>query len=190
MLKRRGAIQTYDSRALKRLKRVENQVRRNKPETKYKQFALTQSTFADGTIELVELTNFAQGDDVSEREGNHVTIRRVEVRGYLGFGFLHGYIVQGHTTTLPTYATFQNVDGGSIVPIENNTRFTEWLYFNSQKLYDKASIVQTFKYGLKAKYNGSLGTSCVDNRLWLVVKNDTGSAESVRLSVRVWYTDA
>jgi len=189
-LKRQGAIQTYMSYPLsKRVKRLETVQRQRKPEMKYVLHSISTAALADASVITTELTSIAQGNAADEREGNHVKFVRVEVRGYMD-SKLDGYLIQCHTTTAPAYANFNGVAGGALAVIDNNTKFTEWKHFTGSTLtniYDRIS--QRFRFGFKAKYNGTAATNCVDNRLYLVIKNNTGAAGEVRLTIRCWYTD-
>lgn len=174
----------------KRLKRVEIQTRRNKAEMKMQDFNV-QGAVADGAIaSVMELTAITEGSGANERHGNKIRIHRVEVRGNLGGDNVDLYLIQCHTTTVPSYVSFNAYMGGHTTVDTSNTQFTEWRYCNGKRFKDFNGIRQSFKYGYTAKYNAALSTSCVDNRLVVIVKNDTGASATVEISGRVWYTDA
>lgn len=172
----------------KRLRRVERIQRLRKPEMKYAVFQATGNV-VDNTVKVVELSGIAEGNGPDQREGNHIKITRVEIRGYMATA-MDAYIIQGHTTTVPAYADFNAVAGGALAPINNNTKFTEWKYFSGIQMSNNLrSYYVRFPYGLKCKYNGTASTNCVDNRLFLVIKNETGFDDLAELTVRVWYLD-
>jgi len=173
----------------KRLKRVERIQGRRKPEVKYAVFTHS-GAIADMAASTVELTAIAQGNDVNERTGNHIKLLRVDVRGDVGDNNLDYYIIQCHTTAAPIYGNFNAQQGGAISTIDNNTKFTEWKYMSGYKLKDTGRLMHRFKYGIKAKYNGTATSNCVDNRIYLFIKNNTGASHSPNFTVRVWFSDA
>lgn len=188
MLKRQGAIQTYAMPMAKRLRRLENVQRLRRPETKYAVFQHT-GTVGNATAVAVELTGIAEGNGPDQREGNHIKILRVDIRGVMDQP-LDCYVIQGHTTTVPAYADFNAVAGGALSAINNNTKFTEWRHFTGFNLQSATTSMKVrFPFGLKAKYNGTATTNCVDNRLFLFLKNNSGGDMSCELTVRVWYLD-
>ena len=188
-LKRQGAIQTYHTMPLaKRLRRVERVQARRKPESKYAVFTHS-GAIADMNVTTVELTAIAQGSDVSERTGNHIKLLRCDVRGDVGDNNLDYYIIQCHTTSAPGYSNFNAQQGGAISTIDNNTKFTEWKYMSGYKMKDVGRLMHRFKYGIKCKFNGTASSNCVDNRVFLFIKNNTGASHSPNLTVRVWFTD-
>lgn len=163
---------------------------RFRPEMKMQDFNVTGAV-GDGAISSVmELTAIAEGSGANERHGNKIRIHRVEIRGTLGDDDADGYLIQCHTTTVPSYASFSAYMGGHTTVDTSNTQFTEWRYINGRKFNDKAGLRQSFRYGYTAKYNAALSSSCVDNRLVFVVKNDTGASITPEFHGRVWYTDA
>lgn len=174
----------------KRLRRVERIAALRKPEMKMQDFNYVNATLADGALAtIVELTAIAEGTGVNERIGNRIKIHRIEVRGTLGAENVDAYIIQGHTTTAPVYANFYAYQGSHLLADDSHTKFTEWRYINGRTFIDRSGLRHRFPIGYTAKYNANLSTSCVDNRLWFVVKNDTGAAVSVEYSLRVWFTD-
>lgn len=187
-MSKRQAISAYQQPIAKRLRRVERIQQLRRPETKYAVFQHT-GTVANAAAAAIELTAIAQGNGADEREGNHVKILRVQVRGVADTP-LDMYIIQGHTTTVPAYSDFNAVAGGALSAVNNNTKFTEWKHFNGFNMQSSTtSINLRFPYGLKAKFNGSATTNCVDNRLFLFLKNNSGGDMSAELTVRVWYLD-
>lgn len=146
---------------------------------------------ADGAIaSVMELTAIAEGSGANERHGNKIRIHRVEIRGTLGADEVDLYLIQCHTTTVPSYASFSAFMGGHTTVDTSNTQFTEWRYINGKKFKDQGGLRQPFRLGYTAKYNAALSSSCVDNRLVVVVKNDSGGQVTPEIHGRVWYTDS
>lgn len=172
----------------KRLKRVEYVQRRRKPEMKYHTVEYTSAVGATSAA-AIDLTGISLGNDVDERTGNHIRVVRIEVRGSTGHDDIDLHLIQCHTTTVPAYANFQDVQGGGLVTNDNNTKFTEWKHMNGHMLTDRGHMLQRFKYGINVKYNGSLSSNCVDNRLYLVYNNHRAASTTPSLSIRVWYID-
>lgn len=163
---------------------------RFKPEMKMQDFNF-QGNIADGALgSVVELTQIAEGSGANERHGNKIRIHRVEIRGSLGADNADAYLIQCHTTTVPSYASFIAFQGGHTTVDQSNTTFTEWRYLNGKYFKDHNGVRQSFRLGYTAKYNAALATSCVDNRLVFIIKNDTGAQITSEVSARVWYTDS
>nr|DAW56437.1 MAG TPA: hypothetical protein [Bacteriophage sp.] len=86
----------------------------------------------------------------------------------------------------PQYGDFQAVTGGYC----NDDAFTVWRKTMSGLKANFANNgYHVFRYPLKLFYNGSSGTAGQRNRIWFVVKNDTGAAAQVEYALRIWYTD-
>lgn len=173
----------------KRVKTLEYKVAARTPETKM-QILSFSGTIADGAAQVLEFTAVAEGTGANERLGNKIRILRIETRGDLGADNVDMYFIQCHTTTAPAYANFASYQGGHITIDSTNTRFTEWNYTNGRKFSDNAGMRRVFTLGMNSKFNGSASTSCVDNRLFVVVKNDTGSTQTCEFVGRMWFTDA
>ena len=156
---------------VKRVKTLEVKAARYKPEMKMQDFNVSGAV-ADGAIaSVMELTGIAEGAGANERHGNKIIIHRVEIRGDLGDANADLYLIQCHTTTVPSYGSFLAYMGSHTTVDTTNTQFTEWRYSNGKYFQDHNGIRQSFRFGYTAKYNASLSTSCVDNRLVCVVNN-------------------
>lgn len=182
---------TYDGppRLNKRLRRMETQIRRNRPEMKNKIFS-SSANVAAGALTNQTLTNIDQGDDIDERIGNNIRIWRIEVRGNLAVG-LDQLVVQQHTTTSPTYASFTTTQGAMIIASNTNSLFTEWHHYNT-----RVSSGEQFRYfvkfpkGMVVHFNGTAGTSGCRNEVALTTVNNTAGTLGLSYNARVWYTDA
>lgn len=173
----------------KRLKRVETIQARRKPEMKKFHVSATP-TLASNTATTIDLTNIAQGTGIGDRTANEIRIHRVDIRGNLTSGGVDSYLIQSHNTTFPAYADFYPVQGGHLNIVNQNTKFTEWKYYkNYSGTNSNMRITHSFRYPMKVKFNGAAGTSAVDNRLSLVIKNDTVASAVTQVSCVVYYTD-
>jgi len=185
---------TYDEdenlQMKKRLRRVETLARQNKPEMQHITFNLG-ATVTAGTASVAGITSISQGDLINNRSSDRVRVWRVEVRGITDTS-VDTYLLQAHGDVAPVVADFTSQVGAFILDSSLNNRFTEWRHYRN--LYaggaqQPAKFVQRFKKGIIVKYNGTTA-SPVDNGLYVVHLNRTGSDKVVNLSCRVWYTDA
>lgn len=189
MVAKRELFPNSKTSVAKRLKRVETIQARRKPEMK--KFHVSSSpTLASATATTIDLTNIAQGNGIGDRTANEIRIHRVDIRGNLTTGGVDSYLIQSHTTSFPVYADFYPIQGGHLNIVNQNTKFTEWKYYkNYSGTNSNMRISHSFKYPMKVKFNAATGTSAVDNRLSLVMKNDTAASAAVQVSCVVYYTD-
>lgn len=158
-------------------------------ETKMKIFNLTGNV-ANASAGVVELTRIGEGTGNDERNGNKLNILRIDVRGKPVNDNLDIYLIQAHTTTDPAYTDFSPHVGGHIFENRTNTRFTEWRYSNGRRFVENSGMRHSFRLGYVAKYINDQTTGCVDNKLYLVVKNNTGADVLVTdFAVKVWFRD-
>lgn len=173
----------------KRLKRVETIQARRKPEMKKFHVSATP-TVVTNSATTVDLTNIVQGTGIGERTANEIRVHRVDIRGNLTTGAVDSYLIQSHNASLPVYADFYPVESGHLNIVNQNTKFTEWKFYkNLSGTNSNMKLQHSFKYPMKVKFNGSAGTSCVDNRLSLVMKNDSAASAVCQVSCVVYYTD-
>lgn len=171
----------------KRLRRIERQVYRNRPEMKHRDVTLTSAALADGSINLTELTAIAQGDGVADRDGAVIRVFRVEACGRVNTSGVDVYFVTPKMNNAPTYGDFQSVTGGFC----NADSFVTWYkHITDCKQNSSSQFFYKFKYPIKIHYAGSASTAGQRNRVWFVVKNDTGGAVAFEFALRIWYTDA
>lgn len=176
----------------KKIRCMERQIYRNRPEMKSKTTSLTGS-LAPGTVTVARPCQIASGTGVNERTGDKIRVWRVEVRGISDEHVDH-YIIQCKTSSIPTYATFGSAQGAFIVDSENTNRFTEWVHYRNLNTSSNTCPIRfskRFKGGILVKYNGQLATNIVDNEIVVVILNNIGTPRpDLSMSIRVWYTDA
>lgn len=174
----------------KRLKRVETMARNNRPEMQTKTFQLS-GTLAVGAVSNVILTAIAQGNDINDRKGNEIRVWRVEIRGVSDTG-MDNYLLQLHTTSEPTAASFGPTTGAFLLDNESNVRYTEWKHYrnyNGTGGGDPLRIVQKFN-GMRSHFNGATTTSGIRNQICFTALNRTATTQDIAVSCRIWYTDA
>lgn len=176
----------------KKIRRMERQIYRNRPEMKSRTTSLTGS-IATGTVTVARPCQIASGTGVNERTGDKIRLYRIEVRGISDEGLDH-YIIQCKTSSIPTFASFGSAQGAFIVDSENTNRYTEWYHYRNLRTSGSTCPVRfakKFKGGIVVKYNGQLSTNIVDNEIVVVLLNNSGATRSdISFSIRIWYTDA
>lgn len=174
----------------KRLKVMERQIYRNRPEMKTATVSLN-GTISNNTLSLLQPCRLATGTTVASRIGDKIRVYRIEVRGAIN-NRIDSYIIQQKTTTQPSIASFGAREGCYLLDSLNTNQFTEWVHYrNGNMLGDgPAKFSKKFKGGIVVKYNGDLSTSVCDNEIVVVLVNRSGGGRNADLSVRMWYTDA
>lgn len=192
-LKRTVTLEAGDMPVQKRLKRVEAQVKRNRPEMKMYTAAfsgLVPPTGGGANLLIVNITAIGQGDGIDERSANKIKVWRVEARGQCD-SVVDAYLLQAHGGTAPTNANFdtETIDGSFVSSGSANVSHTEWSFRQSRDTTDnRIRMIRKFK-GMELSYNGTTA-SASRNGLYLVFRNPTtGSANAAKGWVRVWFTD-
>lgn len=192
-LKRTVTLEAGDMPVQKRLKRVEAQVRKNRPEMKmYTNYfnGAVNVTGGGNNLMVVNLTAIAQGDLVADRTANKIRVWRVEVRGSCD-DEIDAYILQAHSGATPTNAIFdtETIPGSFITGDKSNVTHTEWSFRQGRETTDnKLRMIRKFK-GMEVSYQGTSLTA-TRNNLYLVFRNPTLSTLTVHGYTRVWFTDA
>lgn len=181
-----------DAPMSKRLKRMEYQVYRNRPEMKTATVALTGNITA-GALSLMQPCRLGTGTTPAQRIGDKIRLYRIEVRG-TGDNRFDQYIIQKKTTTDPTIASFTTASGAYIFDSLNTNQFTEWLHYRNiaagPNSFSGVKYQKRFKGGIVVKYNGSAATNVVDNEIIVAVVNRSSSSLAYDCTCRIWYTDA
>jgi len=168
----------------KRIRRIEKVQRQRAPEKKSTVFGDKTNSLTSASVSVFNITQIAQGDSSSQREGKQVRVRHVSIRGVqTTFGFSYRLIVS-RDGTAPTYADFAPYAGGGI-QASSQSRFYELGYSLPASGYP---IMIQRKMNLVVKYNGGT-TSAVDNAVFLVIHNPTGTSGIPNVTAQVTYTD-
>jgi len=176
----------------KRLKRVERQTAANRPEMMMKTFSHTADVLANN-LSNSELTNIGQGDSIEERAGNRIRVWKIEIRGWYSVD-LTNHIIIKHVTSNPTTASFT---GGAFSFLDEDSvgQYTEKAFLNNYYLNQTNATfmplrkIIKFPRGHVVKFAGAGGSS-VDNGILYTCVNNTGTAKSRNVNIRIFYTDA
>lgn len=173
----------------KRLRRIEQQVYRNRPEMQSVTVSYEGTLAAGGVINLKPCSLESSSQ---RRTGDKIRVYRIEIRGQVDPD-LDGYLIQKKTTADPSSSMFGTVKGAFILDSENTNRFTEWRHYRNINVASPQSPIKlshSFKGGIQVKYNGLTTGSCVDNEIiWTFLNRDV-DAKGIACSMRMWYTDA
>lgn len=191
-LKRTVTLEPGDMPVTKRLKRIETQVKKNRPEMKFCTVYAGGTGIAGSTTAVYNLTAIGEGDSAGgERDGNKVKVWRVEIRGVISDN-LDVYLLQAHTAAAPTSASFGGTASRAapfLTDGATNVTFTEWAHADSKLTTSyRYSIIRKFR-GMEVSFAGT-STTPSRNGLYLVVRNSNTTTEYGGSSCRVWYTDA
>lgn len=188
-----GAKRTSSAKATiaKRLKRVEIQSRRNKPEVKSITFSASSASLAAGSLVNVVANKVAEGSGTNERIGDQIHLVAISVRGYCDPD-LDAYLIKLHTTSEPTAAVFTSGFGAFILDADSGARFNELYHYRNTFLNDgtNTSIKMYRKLGYNCYFNGSTSTSAIRGQICVTILNRDVAAKGYNFSVRLWYTDA
>jgi len=194
MVKRTNPFAQYahpESTLAKRVKYVENQVRNNRAEMKFRTWVMPTGALPTGSVEVRDLTAISQGNSVDTREGNHIKVWRVEVRGDISAG-LSCYLLQARDGSAPVFADFSSTNAGSfLTTAANNTSLVEWNYHRPVPGITGVPVPLRFSRkfkGLKVSYPSTTSTPNT-NGLYVVILNNSGSTLSNNLSMRIWFTE-
>lgn len=173
----------------KRLKKVETLARHNSPELKAKIFIIPATTAAT-QVSVVELTSIAQGDNITAREGNKISVKNVEVKGQFNWD-VDVYLIKSYGSFVPTYGTFSTAAYGTFIHPDNlNTKVKQLAYYCNQVMPSGDQFMyRKTKVNCIACYDGSSATNCTRNRLHLVIVNPTGAVKNNKGQVMITYTD-
>lgn len=177
----------------KRLKKIEYQVYRNRPEMK------TRTILANGNVDSANIQTLrpcqiAQGSGVTNRIGDKIRIWRIECRG-VHTNAIDAYIIQNKTNTLPAITDFNAVNGSYLLDNVNTTKFTEWVHYKNMYVndddYAPVKFSKKFKGGIVVKFAGAATTDIVDNEILIVLRSiNAGGTKPYSLTTRIWFTDA
>lgn len=183
----------------KRLRYVEQQSYRNRPEMRTVTLSLNAATSTGGTampadtISVGRPCQIAAGTAVNNRSGDRIRVYRMEIRGTCDAPVDH-YIIQCKTSDVPTKDTFTQTYGSYILDSENTNRFTEWKHYrnpNANSNGDPVKFSMSWKGGIVVKYTGTGSTAVADNELiYCALNRQTASVANCGVSIRMWYTDA
>lgn len=182
MLKRQGAIQTYQGTPAKRIRVLENRVNKiyRRVDTKCSRYLVQNAgPLGAGTVTAQALTDITQHGDIK--------ILYYKVSGVCQ-GNIDVYIVSTPTTTAPVAGNFAGVTGGSLTMASYESGFRIW----SQGWYDaQMPIVRLQKRISKGFIVPQDDVGAREGKtLWLVIKNSTAASVPVNVTCEFFYVRA
>lgn len=179
----------------KNIQRLSRQVRQNRGELKCvhnDHFAATQ---ADSTISYKEFTLVEQGTNNYQRDGNHMVVTSLRLRGYVSSPHIDVYVVLAKNGITPSYGDFQPFSGGFVYTSGRND-FKVLAYVRNYSavptsIMTSIPLSRTIKFrkGLNVWYNGSATGNGVRNKIFLVVKNNTGAVCNTGFTMELNFRD-
>lgn len=180
----------------RRIAKLSKQVYRNMGEMKVKHVSLISSTMPNASTVVQELTLIAQGDDCFDREANHVFVKGLKIRGITSNPNLDVYVVLSKNGTAPSYGDYQNRVGGFLyAPRRNEFTVLATIRPNNSTLaypagaFYNCNVNFNMKFNTSTYYNGSASGNGVRNKIYLVIKNDTGSVQGYELCSELYFRD-
>jgi len=174
----------------KAIRKLQRRVARNTPETKCKHIYGNLTTAAVNTVDIKEITLLTQDIDSDERIGRKIRIVGWKLRT-IGPRDVDLYILKSYDDHVPVYGDFAPIQGGHLDQ-SAKAHLVEMAYLIDQ---NSTSIHNThnkrFKAGLPVVFDSTLNSSCIKNRLHLVMKNNSSTGiQTVKYSMTLYYTDA
>lgn len=178
-----------------KIRTLSKQVYRNRGELKVKHNQMVSTTMPNASAATLELTLVEQGDDIYHREGNHIYCKGFNINMLCSAHDIDAYVVLSKNGTTPSYGDFQNRVGGFLYATQrsefvvlgtlrtNGTfSFTPGDTIASQRSIRKKIHIPTF-------YNGVASGTGVRNRIFILVKNDTGVVQGYTVTVELFFRD-
>lgn len=176
------------SRSFKaRVNRLEYLMSVQRPELKVKSDSFNLLTLASGTVHPIQLTNIASGTTNVQRIGNEINLFDCNVQMYSNTYQVDFYLVLSRNGQPPIYDDFMPVPGGHIkTDFSNGNEFVTLVHWAPR--LPRGSFVKKLN-NIRTKYNSSGGTAATVNALYLICKNDSGSAVHVSAATKLRYLD-
>jgi hypothetical protein len=174
---------------LTEMRRMKRQINLNKGERKRAHFVANSLVVTSGSVELVELTAIAQGDDDNQRMGRKVKIMNIDARFHVTDRNLDCYVIKTTGSTAPDYTDF-DTSLGAHLDQQAMSEFTELAYIKERRSTTLSFYWKKYwRNGIPVYYNSTTTVSGMRNRMFLVFKNTTGSDITVQYSVITTFLD-
>ena len=173
----------------KKITALSRRVTVNKSEVKFITGQVT-AQIVNGAAGVIDMTEIAAGSSYGQRVGNTIRVKRVAIIGSVGGQNVDLYLYQAKNAVALAYGTFVPVIGGEIRYPTYKDNYVLWHHHlktigsNSNINYRKS-----FSFPIKVLYSGDGATSCTNNRMLLIIKNNTGSNITPNLYYKVEYYD-
>jgi len=179
--------------AAKRIRRLESQVRRNRPEMHHYTTS-NAPTVPANNVSTQHLTNISQGDGINQRSGNRIRVWRIEVSGIADTATLTHQIISSAGNDVPAISDFTVLGPPLMNDAPLASKFNVWMRItpavcvtDSGQYYFKKTI--KFPKGIIVYFDGSAGSNVVKNRLNFTTINTSGANVLTFISYRIWFTD-
>jgi hypothetical protein len=168
---------------------MKRQINLNRGERKRAHFSANALTVTSGSVQLVELTAIAQGDDDNQRMGRKVKIMGVDARIHVTDRQLDCYIIKSTGSTPPDYTDF-DTSYGAHLDQQAATEFRELAYIKEYRSTTSSWKWRKYwKTGFPVYYNSTTTVSGIKNRLFIVFKNTSGADITVQYSAITTFLD-
>lgn len=169
-----------------KLNKLYRQVKLNTPE-KHVYQSCSSLSVPTLTASAIELTAIGTGDDVSLRTGRQIRLLAVDTRLHRTNALVDCYLILApNGTVAPVYTDFQP-NQGSYTNIALKEDFKELCYYTNRNASTAFHVAHKRKLNLITKYNGATSNTGIENRLYLVFVNRTGSSQTVDYNFKLWF---
>lgn len=173
------------------IKRLERKVAGNRGELKQEIYSQGVGTAiaATGGFYIQNLTDIGVGVADNNRIGNNIKVDSVRCNVYCSNSRVACYLVVAPQGITPTVASFGNSTYPQVTPAQTeDVKILKFLHnFNS---VNQALIVhKRWRNGLHVKYNTPVSTDLNQNALFLVLINNSSSAETFDFNCTTYFRD-
>jgi len=189
----------YKKKNYKKKSAVQKQIDKNL-DFKYLLTAVSAQTVST-SIGSTLLTSIAQGDTSSNRTGNNIDVRSIQIQGYVTYAdttnILRIFLVQEMQYNVISTLSSMFLNPSDVTGIRDAEYMKmfkvhkEWKFYLTSQNKPQANITYYKRCDIKLKYNGSAGSNGIINRLWLVYISDSGTVThpTINATVKVSFTD-
>lgn len=171
-----------------KIKYLARRVRNNSPELKQLNLTADVQALADGAVHVEELTAIAEGDGSDNREGLRALIKGINIRVHTTNRNADIYIIKSDGVNVPNYGDFHGVIGGHLKRTSDSVFHEIAHLHNYGSINERVKYNKRFKYSMSVRYTGAASTTATFNKLYLVIKNDTGASLNYSFSSKTYFT--
>lgn len=172
----------------KDIKVMKRQVYQNRGELKVKQVANTLTSTA-GTLNAIDVTAIAQGDDTGDRDGRRVHVVGWTIRGKTSNRDVSPIVVLSKAGIPPAFSNFTSTINGLLTPAAK-AEFQELQYLLPKQNTNHFYFTKRYKRGIQVYYSGSAAATGVRNTIYLCFHNGSTGSGAVEYTINVYYRDS
>lgn len=173
-----------------RIKKIERNVRANRPELKSYQVQGVATVLANNFNFLGITAGISQGDDEFNRNGNSINIKGIKITGSKNSSFLCSYVTLCPNGIAPTAAVFTLSQVPQVLIAEGDDfKILKYIH-NYSSTSQILNYTRRFKKGLHTKYRALSGATESQNALYLCWYNPTATNYLMDYTITVYFTDA